>query len=181
MLVVNIFGGPGIGKSTTAAGIYFKLKALGHNCEYVHEWIKWSVWEDRKNVFDDQMYIFAKQHHMLHTLRGQVDVAITDSPLLLSEVYGSRYAKSVFTDHPEFFTLVHNVWKKFENINYVLERPRASVFEQKGRKQNEKESIAIDVEIESLLNDNNYSYKKIQPTEGGIYKVVDDVEELIGY
>lgn len=34
-LVVNLFAGPGAGKSTGAAYIFSKLKMLGYDCEYV--------------------------------------------------------------------------------------------------------------------------------------------------
>jgi adenylate kinase family enzyme len=38
MLVVNLWGGPGSGKSTGACYIFAQLKLLGVNCEYVSEY-----------------------------------------------------------------------------------------------------------------------------------------------
>ena len=32
-LVINLIGGPGSGKSTTASGIFYTLKKMGINCE----------------------------------------------------------------------------------------------------------------------------------------------------
>ena len=40
MIVVNLFGGPGCGKSTTAAWLFNQLKERGINCEYVTEFPK---------------------------------------------------------------------------------------------------------------------------------------------
>ena len=37
MFVINLFGGPGVGKSTAAATIFSKLKTLGFNVEIIHE------------------------------------------------------------------------------------------------------------------------------------------------
>ena len=39
-LVVNLFGGPGTGKSTMMAGIFAKLKSLGYDCEMCVEFAK---------------------------------------------------------------------------------------------------------------------------------------------
>lgn len=39
-LVVNLFGGPGSGKSTGAAYVFARLKMLGYNAELVTEFAK---------------------------------------------------------------------------------------------------------------------------------------------
>jgi hypothetical protein len=46
-----------------------------------------AVWEQRLLPISDQGFILGNQNYALHRLRNQVDVAITDSPLLLSSVY----------------------------------------------------------------------------------------------
>lgn len=44
-LIVNLVAGPGTGKSTTMAGVFYKLKSLGIDCEMVTEFAKELVWE----------------------------------------------------------------------------------------------------------------------------------------
>lgn len=44
-LIVNLYGGPGTGKSTGAAYIFSKLKMDGIDAEYVTEFAKDKVWE----------------------------------------------------------------------------------------------------------------------------------------
>ena len=61
MLVVNLFGAPGAGKSTGAAYIFSKLKMAGINAELVTEFAKDKVWEESKAVFQNQAYIFGRQ------------------------------------------------------------------------------------------------------------------------
>ena len=84
MLVVNLFGAPGAGKSTGAAYIFSRLKLAGINAELVTEFAKDKVWEESKAVFQNQAYIFGKQYFRISRVQDKVDVVITDSPILLS-------------------------------------------------------------------------------------------------
>lgn len=177
MKVINLFGGPGCGKSTTAAGVFSALKQRGVNCEYVHEWIKWSVWEDRKVIFDDQLYIFAKQHHMLFTLQGKVDVAICDSPLLLSNIYGELYPNGSIKGMTTFSPLVEECFKKFDNVNIVLERKK--VYNPKGRVQSEDEAKVLDTVITNYLLNNGHDFTRMEGTPDAINVLADIVMEML--
>lgn len=44
---INVLGGPGVGKSTTAAYVFSEMKRMGLSVEYVPEVAKDFVWEDR--------------------------------------------------------------------------------------------------------------------------------------
>ena len=50
MIVCNLFGSPGTGKSTLAAYVFAKLKMLGINCELVTEFAKDKTWENNKTA-----------------------------------------------------------------------------------------------------------------------------------
>ena len=78
MLVVNLFGAPGAGKSTGAAYIFSRLKLAGINAELVTEFAKDKVWEESKAVFQNQAYIFGKQYFRISRVQDKVDVVITD-------------------------------------------------------------------------------------------------------
>ena len=54
--IINLFGGPGCGKSTTASGIFYELKKRGYECELSLEFAKDKVWEDSLRTLDDQIY-----------------------------------------------------------------------------------------------------------------------------
>jgi pantothenate kinase len=38
--IINVYGGPGAGKSTSAAYLYYLLKVAGKNVELVREYVK---------------------------------------------------------------------------------------------------------------------------------------------
>ena len=64
MKVINLFGGPGSGKSTTAASVFSKLKIMGYNVELVTEFAKDMVWEQHDSIFDNQLLIFAEHKNL---------------------------------------------------------------------------------------------------------------------
>lgn len=135
MKVINLFGGPGAGKSTTAAGLFHLMKMHHLNVELIQEVAKHLVWAERYKSLDDQLYVFAKQNDRLHTLKGNVGFAISDSPLILSALYMPR-------DYPPSFSqFVLDLFGRYENVNVVLKRVHP--YQQVGRIHSEEESNAI--------------------------------------
>lgn len=134
MIVVNFYGGPGSGKSTMAARVFAELKELKYNAELVTEVAKDLTWEKSFNVLDNQLYVFAKQYHRLWRLKNNVDIIVTDSPLVFSLVYGNT--SEIFKQ------LVKEEFNKFNNINIFLQRTKE--YQPKGRSQTEEEAKLID-------------------------------------
>lgn len=140
--VLNLFGGPDAGKSTFMAAVFAELKFRGRVCEMAPEWIKANVWEGREYVLGNQIYVFGKQYHTLERLRNKVDIIVTDSPLLLSLVYGKP--------HPEGWRpTVYHAFDSFDNVNVFLNRARP--YSPHGRMQSEAEAIEKDNEIKREL------------------------------
>lgn len=134
--VINLFGEPSVGKSTTAAGLFFLMKQKGFNVELINEYAKQCVWEDRIKTLDDQLYITAKQNHQLERLRGKVEFVITDSPLIL----GILYSRSS-NQFPSFHKLIKEVFDSYENTNILLKRSKP--YNPIGRMQNEKQAAEV--------------------------------------
>lgn len=148
-IVCNIYGGPGTGKSTTAAGVFHYAKTEGMNAEYVPEYAKEVTWGKLFPKFDDQLYIFAKQHHKMFILQGQVKLIVTDSPLLLSTVYRGN-------EEETFQKLVLEKYRNFRNFDVFLTRVKP--YEQSGRYQDEEGAKAIDGMVRESLDNLGIPY-----------------------
>lgn len=61
MIVVNFFGGPGAGKSTTSAHLFSLLKMSEINCELVTEFAKDLTWSESVKMLGFQPYVFGEQ------------------------------------------------------------------------------------------------------------------------
>lgn len=114
MLVVNLYAGAGAGKSTTAAGVFSRLKRDGYNCELITEYAKDLVYDKAWSELSDQIAIFAVQNHRLRRLRGKVDIVICEAPLLHNLVYGN--------ESEAFRNLVWHEYNQYNNINFFLHR-----------------------------------------------------------
>jgi tRNA uridine 5-carbamoylmethylation protein Kti12 len=90
LVVINIFGSPCSGKSTTAAGVFYLLKQMGKNVEMSLEYVKDCVYDGNKYPFTDQIYVFANMLKRLRQYDGKVDFVVTDAPLLMNHIYGTN-------------------------------------------------------------------------------------------
>lgn len=149
-LIVNLYAGPGTGKSTSAAWLFSKLKQAGVNAELVTEYAKDKVWEESHKVLHNQIYVFGKQHHRLKRLLGKVDVVITDSPIMMGVVYDVE-------NNQHLRSLVYFEYSKMNNLNFFLRRSKE--YNPLGRNQNEVEAIEMDHKIKEHIEHYGIDYK----------------------
>ena len=168
MLVVNLFGAPGAGKSTGAAYVFSQLKMAGINAELVTEFAKDKVWEESKAVFQNQAYIFGKQYFRISRLQNKVDVVITDSPLLLSCFYCDDKTLGV-----EFDALVSKVFDSYKSMNVFINRVKP--YNPIGRFQNEQESDKLSRDLFTFLNNRGVACKHYDGCEAGYDVLVADI------
>lgn len=165
-ITVNLLAGPGCGKSTFTAAIFSELKWKGVDCEIAPEYAKDLVWEQRYKTFENQIYLFGKQHHRIFRLQGQVEVVITDSPILLTPIYDNEKRKSLKD-------LVFEEYYKMNNLNVFLQRKKE--YNPNGRKHNEDEAKELDNKIYELLRQNQLPFMEVQGNTDGIKIVVDTI------
>jgi len=157
--VINFYGGPGSGKSTAAAGLFYNMKIAGYNVELTDEFAKECVWEGNIPMLQDQLWVLGHQHRKILRLSDKVDYIITDSPVLLSPIYRGRYGESLYSDIIDKMALeCYNLYET--NINFML--GRQGDFEQKGRAQDLEESLEIDAAIVHQFEMLDIQYIKLQ-------------------
>lgn len=153
--VINIFGGPGTGKSTLAANTFATAKWWGVNCELVTEFAKDLTWEHNEAALRCQPYIFGNQYYRQHRLIGQVEMIITDCPLLLSLLYNPDQQTEAFMN------MVHERFDEFENANFLLKRTCTRKYEEVGRNECYEEACEKDAAIQDLLDTRKIPYTVI--------------------
>lgn len=174
-LIISLLGCPGCGKSTTRAGAFHLLKLAGVNCEEVTEFAKDLTWEGRKMALSCQPYVFGKQLRNMERLFGQVDVIITDSPIILSRYYAKKYMADAY--HPSFLDFVTEQSKRMGGLAYYLKRVKP--YSPIGRNQTESESDQLGNELKDMLDEIGYEYKMIDGDEQAPALIAKEVLEMI--
>lgn len=174
MTVVNLFAGPGAGKSTLAAESFAKLKKQGRECELVTEYAKDKYWDNHHAIFENQVYIFAKQLQRIRRLDGRVEFVITDSPLLLQKHYYMASAHT-WTDRADelYLEFITEVAKSFNNVNIFLERNLDFEYQEEGRFQTFEEAMEVDKRILNILDDSSSQYTTLPVVEGVSDRIVE--------
>lgn len=172
-LVINLFAGPGAGKSTTATGVFRNLKKIGINAEFVPEYAKDLTWERRNMALDNQIYVLGKQYHRLFRVMEQVEVIITDSPL----IFGAIYAPEPYFKH--FAPLVVEISKSMRRMNYFIDRKKP--YNPAGRNQTEAEAKEIDCDIAKFLHKHDISFKTVPGNDDGEDIITNEVLNVLEF
>ena len=167
--VINLYAGPGAGKTTAALQICLELKKLGINAEYVSEFAKDLIYDGKEEMLKDQKFVTDGQYERLNRLRGKVDVIVTDSPLLLGQVYGKKSVDKEYKDE------IRNRYDSFDNYNAFI--VRGNNFTQKGRVHNLEESKQLDADVLQMLSDNKifHGYYK----QDNLSEAVENIEKWL--
>lgn len=169
-LFVNLYGGPGTGKSTTMAQVFAHLKAEGFCAEMAPEFAKELVWGDQTAIFGDQLYVTATQHHRLWRLKGKVPVVVTDSPLWMGPVYCQN--------DPKIVALIPELNRELgRHVHYLLRRLKP--YETAGRTQTEEQAVSLDGAIRNVLQDHSVPFIERDATPEGALTIALEIGELI--
>lgn len=175
--IINLFAGPGAGKSTIASGLFHEMKKRGISCDAPYEYPKELAWNESYFEVKDQLYVIANQHRGIVRSYGKVEYIILDSPLLLSLIYKNSYT----SDYPanlygdsfdEFMFELHN---KYDNINIFLKRPKTQ-FEDEGRFHDMSESSNLDFKIINILNGFGVEYMDYLVDDNTVKNILNYLE-----
>lgn len=159
---INLFAGPGSGKSTTAAGVFSRLKLAGQSAELVTEFAKDLTWEENPWALKNQYYVWAMQLMRQKRIVGKVRWGVTDSPILMQLIYhemfhdphlGAEYAAHLGE-------AIRSSFMAFPAVNYFVER--GENYDPVGRHQTHEESKSIDRKIKGMLVSLNVPFRVVQ-------------------
>jgi hypothetical protein len=177
--IINLFGGPGSGKSTITSGLFYELKKRNISCDNPYEFPKQVAWEDNKSQITDQLYIFANQHRGIVRSYGKVDFIILDSPILLSLAYKDGYDKgypaSLYGE--SFDKMVFDVFNQYTNINFLLNRDDKK-YQTEGRFQSQTESSMFHNKIKNILDDHDLTYFNMEVNGDTVDKIIKFITNL---
>ncbi len=165
--IINLFGGPGIGKSSIASGLTYKLKKKHINCDNPYEFPKLLAWDENYSAISDQLYVVANQHRGIVKSYGKVDYIILDSPILLSLIYKDYYNSKRESDYPSklyresFDNMILDMHNGYDNINILLKRGKGK-HNDKERYHNLEESKELDSIIQESLDFHNIKYHEVE-------------------
>lgn len=141
--VINLWGGPGCGKSTLAAAVFAELKAQALSCELVREFAKAIAWRGDKIGRWDELWLLGQQLKEESNLYGRVDWIITDRPLALSAVYARRYTPDgAWIEAAVLAVLAAQQEEGTRHIDLIVEREKPYV--QAGRFESEAAAREVD-------------------------------------
>jgi len=178
-LVINLYGGPGSGKSTTATGVFSRLKQADVSCEYVSEYAKDIVWEGTTELLNNQIHVFSEQFRRQWRLIGKVDYIITDSPILLSAVYFDfwferqqkpKFLTNTFAKQTREYFLA--AFHQFDNINFYITRTKP--YHQIGRMQTKEEAQLVDRAVLKYLGETQTNFE-ITNSQAAIERVSGEI------
>ena len=174
--LINLFGGPGIGKSSIAAGITYKLKKKHISCNNPYEFPKLLAWDKNKEAIRDQLYVLANQHRGIAQSYDKVDYIVIDSPVMFSLIYKTYYNKGYPAEFysKAFNQMIIDLHNNYDNLNILLERTEGG-YNEGERYQTLEESIIIDKLCKTILDENNMPYHTIKVGKN----TVKDILKLI--
>jgi len=144
--IINLYGGPGVGKSTTRARLFGRMKTAGLKVEEATEFAKDLTYDRAWSQLSNQAYVTAGQEIRLDRLKDQVDWCLSDSPLPLGILYtaaGSRF------DTDWYRAFIWGLFDTYDNFNVLL--TRAKPYQAYGRSQDETQARDLDVQLAKLM------------------------------
>ena len=171
---INLYAGPGGGKTTFALDLTIRLKKAGYHGEFVEETYKDRVFSHYTHSWNDQLLFFAEQWKK-ETIRLEEEscVTVTDCPILMSAFYAQYNDQSIAQN---LFDMARTLEEKYPSINIFLLR-EDNHHTNFGRNHGLDESKEMDESIIHMLHRERMGFFKYKPSE--VDKAFDLVKEKL--
>lgn len=173
MIRINLYGGPGSGKSTLSALLFAELKLRQKKVELVREYAKEMVYQDydMHNLRNPiRIFILAEQMRRESILHDKVDFLITDSPVLIAAYYYNNIHAIELAKQMLYPNEYH----------FFIKRDDELPFEKYGRSHDEDEAKKIDDEMKTFLNKENIKFFEIGGSPSERIKQIINILKIEG-
>ena len=154
---VNVFGGPGSGKSTMAYAVAAELKARGYTAECVGEVVKDCIYDAARGdqeaarlldgSVESQEELYRRQSARERRLDGLVQFVVADSPAIMGLAY---LAPDADEDRAaRLAALAQDEFEAQESVNVIVAREGA--YDPRARIHAEDEAERIDADVLALV------------------------------
>lgn len=180
---IALLGGPSSGKSTLAAALFSTMKEIGINADLVQEYAREHInkYGAPENVLT-QFLIYKKQREKEDILPKQVEYIITDSPTILSYVYGLYYYDPKSKDHrimlaDMYYEMMLDGFSRYQYV-FFLEATRPYKLDGT-RTQSAQEAKQIGLEIKELLRTHKIPFSTLEmpETQKRVTQILEEIDE----
>lgn len=155
-LIIDIYGGPGSGKSSTAKMLSGLISSLGYTSETPEEYPKYLIHKEDYKSLENQIGIFREHKSRIDDLLGKYDFIISDSPTLMQNIYiKERYGKKEYKNLRKLVKLEHKKHND-KRVSFFLNRKHN--FKEIGRVQNEEQALEKSKQIKEYLIKNKVNF-----------------------
>lgn len=180
--IINFYGGPAVGKSTSAAYAYYLLKAAGLNVELVREFVKNWAYEKRDIGTYDQIYFLGRQVRRESMLYGKVDWIVTDSPILMNAFYSKIYCSPNLADGiKEAIMAYYRQANEDGHKHYHVMLKRSKPYVNDGRYQTEEQAKEIDKGVRDMLGELEIPLLESETNEKDLSELLDQIKKAEGF
>lgn len=159
--IINFIAAPSTGKSLMSALTFVKLKSIHKTVEYVQEYAKLLIYQDKFEELNNQYNVSYNQYKMIKSINGKVEYITLDSPMLIGMYYNQTQPNNVSNIEKTEKMILEKI-NEFDNIYIFLEKNEEYPYENTGRIHNEEESKIIQEQMECMLKDLKFPYLKIK-------------------
>lgn len=169
-LLINLYGGPGAGKTTTALRLTGALKAAGYEAEYVPEYARDLSLEERLTVTPQFNILMEQAKRIMRTIGTGIDIVVTDSPILLQSLYAETEA-----DQERAVVLHTALATVFDMRNFLIDNERLN-HSMVGRVTSKEDAQALDGMCMKMLVEGDYEFLMV-PKEKAFETILGCIHE----
>ena len=175
---IAIIGPPGSGKTTLAAGLFYKLKKINKKVEFVPELIKYRVYknEDFSKPGFDIANTLEQQAFELAFDSEKFDYLICEAPLCNGYFYSSFYKKE-----DESVILKKIAEQNINNYDIILVHGHITGLDYVsfGRKETKEESVKLGDFIKQKFLELNFKGITLSTNQNSkIYEIIDKINKI---